>query len=74
MLHNFAKKWVGVTVKYICKCGHKFTRKNTDWFTMSPLNPKSESENRADISTELKKRKRPCPKCKAEVKPRITNQ
>lgn len=69
MLQRFAKKWVGITAKYICECGHKFTRKNTDWYTMSPFNPNSESETRSQIGKELREKKRPCPKCKKEVKP-----
>lgn len=66
---RFAKQWVRVSVIYICKCGHKFTRLNTDWFTVNPFNTQTPAEIREDMTSEQKKRKRACPKCKAEVKP-----
>lgn len=66
---TFAKQWVRVSVKYICKCGHKFTRINTDWFTVNPFNTKAPAEIRTDMTKAQSGRKRVCPKCKAEVIP-----
>jgi hypothetical protein len=66
---TFAKNTVSVTVKYACKCGHKFTRKNSDWFTINPYNTKSAAECRDEIKKEQSIRKRNCPKCSKECKP-----
>lgn len=66
---TFAKNTITITVKYICKCGHKFTRKNSDWFTVNPFNTKSPQESREQIRMEQSSRKRLCPKCQNECKP-----
>lgn len=67
---TYAKNYVRDTVKYICKCGHKFTRINSDWFTMSPFNTKSYEECHKEYHDKNIKRIRPCPKCGANVKPK----
>lgn len=66
---TFQKRWVLVVCKYVCKCGHKFTRKNNDWYTINPFNTKPEIEIVADMKTKQGNLKRVCPKCKAIVKP-----
>lgn len=66
---TFAKQWVRVTVKYLCKCGHKFSRLNTDWFTINPFNTDTPQNIRNKMAKDQAERKRICPKCKKEVKP-----
>lgn len=66
---TFTKQWVKVTVSYLCKCGHKFSRVNTDWFTISPFNKDTPQNIRNKMAKEQAERIRICPKCKKEVKP-----
>lgn len=66
---TFPKQYVRVNKKYTCKCGHKFQRANSDWFTNNPFNPKSDSECRQDIIKAQSKKIRKCPKCKSDCKP-----
>ena len=69
MRMTFAKNTVSVSAKYKCECGHKFTRKNSDWFTINPFNRKTPDECVKEIREEQSKRKRNCPKCKRECSP-----
>lgn len=69
MLINFQKITVSVNAKYVCSCGHKFSRKNSDWFTMSPFNHKTYDECYAGIKNKMENKKRICPKCKEECIP-----
>ena len=69
MKMTFEKTWVERKVKYICSCGHKFTRKNRDWFTMSPFNTKTFHQCYEDYGKACAVRIRNCPKCDKEVKP-----
>ncbi len=71
MRTNFAKKTISVSNYYKCQCGNNFTRKVSDWYTMSPLNPMSESECRATIADRLMRKEKTCPKCKVIVNPVI---
>lgn len=66
---TYAKQWVKNTIKYVCKCGHKFTRLNTSWFTINPFNTKPADQCRKEYTAENKSRVRPCPKCKKDVRP-----
>lgn len=69
MRMTFAQNNVSVTAKYVCTCGHKFTRKNSDYFTINPFNTKTPKECREEIIAEQSVRKRDCPKCKKTCKP-----
>ena len=51
------------------KLKHKFTRKNSDWFTINPFNTKTPDECIKEIRETQSKRKRNCPKCKLECIP-----
>jgi hypothetical protein len=66
----FQKHTVRISGKYECKCGHKFTRINTDWFTDNPFNTKPLNEIRKDMTEKLRKNTKVCPKCQAVVKPK----
>ena len=66
---TFQKVTVAISAKYKCKCGHKFTRKNSDWFTINPFNTKTPEELRRDLLDKQSKRVRECPKCKEECSP-----
>ena len=66
---TFQKKTIRVSNYYKCACGHRFTRRLSDWYTMSPLNPMSEAECRNSIAEKLMKETRRCPKCKSVVDP-----
>jgi len=55
--------------KYVCSCGHKFTRKNSDWWTRSPFNSHTDEYCDAKVLIYNLTKKRICPKCKAEVCP-----
>lgn len=66
---TFPKKTIRVSNYYKCICGHNFSRKLSDWYTMSPLNPMSEGECRASIAEKLMKEHNKCPKCNNMVKP-----
>jgi len=66
---TFAKHHIRISVNYVRKCGHKFTRTNSDWYTISPFNTMPEPELRSKMSKELSSKKRACPKCKEIVKP-----
>jgi len=69
MRTTFAKNTVSVSAKYKCDCGHKFTRKNSDWYTINPFNTNTPDECRKKIREEQSKRKRNCPKCDLECIP-----
>ena len=67
---TFDKKWVSVQCTYKCKCGHRFVRENRDWYTLNPFIAHiPEFVTRLEIQSKLLKLIRPCPKCKANVKP-----
>lgn len=66
---HYQQNYVRDTVKYACKCGHKFTRVNSDWFTLNPLHNKTFEECTAEYHKKNKERVRDCPKCKQKVKP-----
>lgn len=69
---TFAKQWVKVSVKYACKCGHNFTRLNTDWFTITSFNTDTPENIREEMLKTQRERKRVCPKCKKIVRPVLT--
>ena len=67
---TYPKRYVEISAKYECKgCGHKFYRKNRDWFTINPLCTEDFNTIRQKLSNELKVKIRNCPKCQTEVKP-----
>lgn len=66
---SFPKHTVSVVAKYACTCGHKFSRKNSDWFTMSPFNTQTESECYDEIYEQQSNLTRLCPKCKSKCQP-----
>lgn len=68
---TYPKHFVEVSVRYSCKCGHTFYRKNRDWFTVSPLNTVGYRTSRSKIKEEQSKRVRDCPKCGTAVKPTV---
>lgn len=67
---TYPKHYVEINCRYHCQCGHKFYRKNRDWFTVNPLNTKSYNESRKEILERMKKKIRKCPQCKNTVKPK----
>lgn len=70
MIISFPKQTVSVTVKYLCKkCGYRFTRTNSDWFTISPFNTEAPQQISVDIRERLSTKIRPCPKCGECVSP-----
>ena len=66
---TFAQNNVYVVATYVCDCGHKFTRKNSDYFTINPFNTKTPKECREDIIAQQSVRERDCPKCKKSLTP-----
>jgi hypothetical protein len=66
---TYEKQWVEVICKYQCTCGHKFTRRNRDWFTMNPFVSEPFHVVRERYLIEMKKLERECPKCKLKLKP-----
>jgi hypothetical protein len=66
---TFPKHYVEINAKYYCKCGHKFYRKNRDWFTVNPLNTMDFNQSREELKNRLKKKIRACPKCGNKIKP-----
>ena len=69
VITTYAWQYVRNTVKYICKCGHKFTRVNSSRFTMNPFNKMSYEDCVKKYKKENLERIRCCPKCQANVKP-----
>lgn len=65
----FFKQWVKVRVAYLCKCGHKFQRVNTDYFTLSPFLSDTPENVRSKMAKTQGDRIRACPKCKKVVAP-----
>lgn len=68
---TFDKQWVKAAVKYFCICGHRFTRTNTDYFTINPFNTDTPQNIRKKMLKEQQERTRVCPKCKKSVKPMV---
>lgn len=67
---TYPKHYVEVNAKYHCGvCGHRFYRKNRDWFTVNPLNSSDYNTARESILSNMKKKVRSCPKCHQDVKP-----
>ena len=66
---RYEQQWVRVPKSYVCGCGHKFKRMNSDWFTMNPFNTKSAHECRQELTEKMNIKVRNCPKCNAEVSP-----
>jgi hypothetical protein len=50
-------------MKYKCNCGHKMTRINSDYYTLSPFNNHSIKANDAKLYYSIYTKKRKCPKC-----------
>lgn len=71
---TFAKQWVKIKCKYVCQCGRKFTRLNSDYFTNSGVfgQKRTDAEVRAEYVERMKNEVRLCPKCKTECKPTTT--
>lgn len=65
---TFPKRWISIVADYACSCGHKFRRNNRDWYTDNPFHDSKESAEK--IRLEQRKRVRPCPKCKKQLKPK----
>jgi len=65
---TYPKHYVEISARYNCKCGHKFYRKNRDWFTINPLNHDGYNTSRKNLINKLKNKERDCPKCGATVK------
>jgi hypothetical protein len=70
---SYSKIWVEETCRYICSCGHKFTRKNRDWFTMNPFVKESLNIVRERCQEEQRQRERDCPKCGNKLHPQKSN-
>ena len=67
---TYPKHSIGVDAKYKCtKCGHRFYRKNNDWFTVNPLSNSDYNTARKETLERMKNKVRKCPKCDTEVKP-----
>ena len=66
---KFAKRTVRISNYYKCICGHNFTRKLSDWYTMNPFNNQSEADTRRHIAECLMLKSKKCPKCDELVKP-----
>jgi predicted RNA-binding Zn-ribbon protein involved in translation (DUF1610 family) len=66
---TYPKRYVEINAKYCCSCGHKFYRKNRDWFTINPLCTEEFNIVRQKLANALKIKTRNCPKCGSEVKP-----
>lgn len=66
---TFKKHTISVPAKYHCECGCKFTRKNCDWFTITPFTTKTFDECKKEIISTQSIRVRDCPKCKSECSP-----
>ena len=67
---TYPKHYVEINARYYCKCGHKFYRKNRDWFTVNPLNTSEYNECVKTLKNKLTKKVRNCPKCSNPVKPK----
>lgn len=65
----FQQHTVRITNKYVCVCGHKFSRLCSDWYTMNPFHNKTHQECREEITKRLQTETRVCPKCKKSVPP-----
>lgn len=67
---TYQKHYVEINAKYHCKgCGHRFYRKNKDWFTINPLCSSDFNTARGNTLERMTKKVRQCPKCDTEVKP-----
>lgn len=68
---SYRSNKVSCKVKYHCTCGHKFTRVNSDEFTMSRFNKLSYKDSLDITFEQVKNKKRYCPKCKTICEPLI---
>ena len=63
-----------LSMKYACLCGHKMTRVNSDYYTMSPFNRHTEEACKASLNYSVFTQKRECPKCGASIVPVLTDE
>ena len=61
-------------MKYVCVCGHKMYRINSDYFTMSPFNNKTLAQCRIRVKLNTHSKIRVCPKCGAKVLPTLSDK
>lgn len=68
---HYAPQTMRFYAKYVCSCGHKMTRINSDYFTRSPFNTHTNEECWNDLFISTRTQKRKCPKCGASVVPKL---
>ena len=66
---TYAPHELKVNMKYICACGHKMVRVNSNYYTMSPFNYHTEEACKANNNYEVFTQERKCPKCGSTVVP-----
>lgn len=63
-----------MNMKYICSCGYKMTRVNSDYYTMSPFNPHTEEACEANLKYSVFTQVRTCPKCGTSISPVLNDE
>jgi predicted RNA-binding Zn-ribbon protein involved in translation (DUF1610 family) len=69
MRTNYYPHELKLSLKYVCSCGHKMTRVNSDYYTMSPFNKHTEEACMANLNYSVFTQKRKCPKCGNTIQP-----
>jgi uncharacterized protein with PIN domain len=61
-------------LKYVCSCGHKMIRVNSDYYTLSPFNRHTEKACEANLNYSVFTQKRKCPKCGKIIQPVLSEE
>ena len=74
MRELYVRHELKLSLKYVCSCGHKMTRINSDYYTMSSFNHHTEEACEANLNYSVFTQKRKCPKCGNTIQPVLSKE